>query len=313
MQKTSTELKRVALNGPTMGTRWSALLHLPPWFDAAELQRALAQAVAQVDAQMSTWKPDSDLTRLNNADKGVWVDLPDDLLLVLEASIAIGRASDGAFEIGVGDAIGAWGFGHQSADPKSIERARLASRRPAYDCLEIDRKAGRARKHASISLDLNGIAKGYGVDRLAGAARAFGLDAGLFAIDGELRALGAQPDGRAWFIAVERPDYNRRAPHSMIELVDAAVATSGDYRHWVEIDGKRLSHTIDPRKGMPLVQSPASVTVIAKDCMSADAWATAMMVLGEEGGMLLAKSLGLSVLFLYRDSDHRAGCGVFEC
>lgn len=313
MQKMSTERKRIALNGPTMGTRWSALFHAPEGFDAAELQQALAQAVAQVDAQMSTWKPESDLNRFNTADKSVWVDLPDDLLLVLEASLAIGRASGGAFEIGCGDAIGAWGFGRQSADPKAIERARLVSRRPAHDCLEFDRAAGRARKHASISLDLNGIAKGYGVDRLAGAAKAFGLDAGLFAIDGELRALGAQPDGRAWSIAVERPDYDRRAPHSMIELVDAAVATSGDYRHWVEIDGRRLSHTIDPRKGMPLVQSPASVTVIAKDCMSADAWATAMMVLGEERGMLLAKSLGLSVLFLYRDSDLRAGCGVFEC
>lgn len=311
MQKTSTELKRRTLNGPTMGTRWSALFHAPASFDTTALSHAFAQAVADVDAQMSTWKPGSDLNRLKAADPGVWVELPHDLLLVLEAGLEIGRASTGAFDIGLGDAVTAWGFGPQPADAKLIKKARSNPRIPAHECLELDRPNRRARKHASMSFDLNGIAKGYGVDRLAQVAMEFELDAGLFSIDGELRALGTQPDGRAWTIAVERPASDLRAPHSMLELVDASVATSGDYRHWVEIDGRRLSHTMDPARGMPLSQSPASVTVIARNCMSADAWATAMMVLGEKRGIVLAQSLGLSVLFLYRDADCNVGCGVF--
>lgn len=130
-------------------------------------------------------------------------------------------------------------------------------------------------------------------------------------IDGELRAVGAQPDGRDWVIAIEKPDRETRAPHSILALQDAAVATSGDYRHWIEVAGHRLSHTMDPRLGMPLRQSPASVTVVASDCMSADAWATAMMVLGEERGLDLARKLGLSVLFLYHDRQEGAGCGYF--
>lgn len=162
-----------------------------------------------------------------------------------------------------------------------------------------------------MCVDLNGIAKGYGVDRLAEVARENGIEAGLFAIDGELRALGTQPDGRGWCIAVEKPDLNVRDPHSVIELQHSAVATSGDYRHWIDVGGHRLSHTMDPRLGMPLRKPRASITVVARDCMSADALATAMMVLGEAPGFLLAEKLGVSLLFLYHEHDKRAGCGLF--
>jgi thiamine biosynthesis lipoprotein len=134
------------------------------------------------------------------------------------------------------------------------------------------------RKAAPIALDLNGIAKGYGVDRLAETLREHGIADALVGIDGEMRAMGLRPDGEAWTIAVEAPDAERRTPHSILALQDAAVATSGDYRHWVEVQGRRLSHTMDPRRGAPLIASPASVTVVARTCAEADAWATALMV-----------------------------------
>lgn len=311
MPKTFTDLTRHALNGPTMGTRWSALFHMPADFDVGAARTAMADAVAEVDRQMSSWKTDSDLNRLNDADPGEWLKLPERLLTVLAAGLAIGRASGGAFDIGMGDAVSAWGFGPDAADEDRIKAARLLSRSQAHDVLELDKAGGRARKHADMRFDLNGIAKGYGVDRLTEVARKFGAEAGLFAIDGELRALGAQPDGTGWTIAVEKPDLESRAPHSVLELHDTAVATSGDYRHWIDVGGHRLSHTMDPRLGMPVKQSPASVTVIARDCMSADAWATAMMVLGEARGLPLAEKLGLSVLFLYHEHARSAGCGLF--
>ena len=302
MQKTFTDLTRHTLNGATMGTRWSALFYGPSGFDPASVQTAMADAVAEVDQQMSSWKQDSDLNRLNAAPVGIWVELPEQLMTVLEAGLAIGHASDGAFDIGMGDAVTAWGFGPRQADEARIKAARRERRYPAYDILELDRAKSRARKHRDACFDLNGIAKGYGVDRLTEIALQHGITAGLFAIDGELRAIGTQPDGYGWTIAVEMPDFTMRAPHSILELQDAAVATSGDYRHWIEVAGRRLSHTIDPRRGMPLTQPPASVTVIARDCMSADAWATAMMVLGEERGLALAEKLGLSALFLQHDT-----------
>ncbi|MCO6187052.1 FAD:protein FMN transferase [Rhizobium sp. L1K21] len=311
MQKTFTDMTRQTLNGETMGTRWSALFHSPPSFDVAALREALAQAVFDVDQQMSLWKPDSALNRLNSAGVLEWIALPQHLMSVLDAGLKIGQASGGAFDIGMGDAVSAWGFGPEDACESRIQAARLARRNPAYEMLELDLSNRRARKHAEMRFDLNGIAKGYGVDQLAETASRFGLEAGLFAIDGELRAIGSQPDGNGWTVAVEEPDLETRGAHSIIVLQDAAVATSGDYRHWVDIGGRRLSHTMDPKFGRPLTLSPASATVIAADCMHADAWATAMMVLGEAQGLKLAKSLGLSVLFLQHSQSHGNGCGIF--
>ncbi|NDW32316.1 MULTISPECIES: FAD:protein FMN transferase [Salipiger] len=299
MSKMSTERVKVALNGPTMGTRWSALFFTEPEFDKAPVRAALQGAVDEVDRQMSTWNAGSDLMRVNAAPVGEWVAVPAQLAAVLRLGLEIGRASGGAFDIGMGDAVMAWGFGPEAAAPDGIRTAMAASRRPAHDVLEINGE--HVRKAAPIALDLNGIAKGYGVDRLAEILRNQGISDGLVGIDGEMRAMGLRPDGEAWTIAVEAPDAERRTPHSILALQDAAVATSGDYRHWVEVQGRRLSHTMDPRRGAPLIASPASITVVARSCAEADAWATALMVLGPVKGATLAKQSGLDALFLLRD------------
>ena len=303
MSKMSTDLARHALNGPTMGTRWSALFHMSSAFDVAPVAAALQAAVDEVDAQMSTWKPDSDLSRLNATAPEIWVAVPQRLMTVLEAALTIGRASNGAFDIGLGDAVAAWGFGPAEASPAGIRTALAASRRPAHDVLELDPANGRLRKLGDMTLDLSGIAKGYGVDRLAEVVTAFGIPAALVAIDGELRAIGLQPDDTAWTVAIERPDPKTRAPHAILALHDAAVATSGDYRHFVTVGGRRLSHTMDPTRGGPLGASPASVTVVAASCMAADAWATALMVKGSVEGERMARRYGLDALFIDLERD----------
>lgn len=310
MSKTSTERARFALNGPTMGTRWSVLFFAKPNFDPARLRSALQAAVDEVDTQMSTWKPDSDLMRLNAAAVGAWVAVPEHLGEVLRLGLEIGRASRGAFDIGLGDAVSAWGFGVNPATTDQIRAAMAAIRVPATKVLEI--VGYHVRKSAPVVVDLNGIAKGYGVDRLADTLRRHRISDALVGIDGEMRALGLRPDGEAWTIAVEAPDAERRTPHSILALQDAAVATSGDYRHWVEVQGHRLSHTMDPTRGAPLLASPASVTVVARTCAEADGWATALMVLGPELGAALARDHGIDALFLQRDghggvSDVKAG------
>lgn len=303
MSKTSTELGliRHALNGPTMGTRWTALFHAAPGFDPAPVRAALQAAVDEVDNQMSAWKPDSDLNRLSAAPVGEWVDVPHHLLAVLRLGLAVGQASGGAFDIGLGDAVNAWGFGPGQASASLMSAALTAARRPAHEVLELGE--GRVRKLAPLVLDLNGIAKGYGADRLTETLRLAGIASGLTGIDGEMRAMGLRPDGAPWAIAVEAPDPARRAAHTVLELEDAAVATSGDYRHWIAFRGRRLSHTIDPRRGAPLEESPASVTVVAGSCAEADAWATALMVLGAARGAALAGRYGLDALFLVRDGQ----------
>lgn len=307
MQKTSTD--RHHLQGPTMGTRWSVRLdgQAPP-----ELAFALQQAVDEVDAQMSTWKPDSDLMRLNAAATGEWIALPAALLTVLAEALAVSRATGGAFEINLGAAVRAWGFVAERPDFDAIQRASHAPWVPATQALELDLRNGRARKSAPMTLDLSGIAKGFGVDQLAQVVTSFGLNHALCEIDGELRALGPQANGTAWPVAVERPDTSDRSAHSHLTLERSALATSGDYRHFLILRGQRLSHTIDPRRRAPLLQAPASVSVLAPSCMQADALATALMVMGAKAGLDFAKASGLSALILTRNAEgiSAAGSGI---
>jgi thiamine biosynthesis lipoprotein len=299
MSKMSTDPVRHALSGPTMGTRWSALFWAEPGFDVARIRSGLQAAVDEVDAQMSIWKTDSALMLLNRAPIGAAVPIPAMIEQVLQLGVAIGKASGGAFDMGVGDAVSAWGFGPGSASQDSIRAAMSARRASVAEALTFSH--GAATKRTAIMLDLNGIAKGFGVDRLAESLSAFGVRDALVGIDGEMRAMGHRPDGQPWTVAVEKPDPDRRAPHSVLALTNCAVATSGDYRHFVTVDGRRLSHTIDPKRGAPLLQPPASVTVIAPSCAVADAWATALMVLGPAEGSALARKIGLEALFLLRD------------
>ncbi len=303
MSKTPTDLVRHALHGPTMGTSWTALFHTSAAVDPAPIRVALQGAVDQVDRQMSTWKPDSDLMQINRAPVGQWLTVPVELMEVLTKGLEIGRLSDGALDIGMGDVVTAWGFGAKDADTEAMRIGLGMARIPTHEILELDPDALRLRKHDPISLDLSGIAKGYGVDRMTAVLKRFEIKGALVGIDGEMCALGRQPDGRPWTVAVERPDFELRAPLSILELSDCAVATSGDYRHWVELGAQRLSHTMDPARGGPLTSSPASVTVLAKTCMEADAWATALMVQRGLEGTKTADRLNLNALFIERDGD----------
>lgn len=301
MPKTATD---TLLSGPTMGTTWQVRLDDAP-ADPAPLHAALQSAVAEVDDQMSTWNPDSALMRFNAAPCDAWHPLPGHLLTVLETGLAISALTDNAFEMNLGDATRAWGFGPAPIDLQAIRAASAAPPIPASQALRLDRAAGRALKSAPLSLDLSGIAKGYGVDRLAETLRAYGIARALCSIDGEVRALGPRREGTAWSVGIDAPDGPRRGSHSIIMLEETALATSGDYRHFVEIRGKRMSHTINPATRAPLLDAPASVTVMAQSCMHADAMATALMVLGMERGESLARAQGISALLLARDGETR--------
>ncbi|NVH67736.1 FAD:protein FMN transferase [Burkholderia pseudomallei] len=397
MSKTSIEwspgarLNRCRASGATMGTRYGAQFYAPPTADARAIAAALDAAVRAVDAQMSNWKADSDLSRLNRATPGSWTPICANLAAVLVRAREIGRETDNAFNIGVGTLVDRWGFGPGAAanrqadnewaanrqaagrhtvDRHTVDRRTVARHmvarhmvdrhtadrqtkdgrtpdrqparpadpanglsgaidarrrasilrgpvpspcRPIDELLEVDVARGRARRLADVAFDLCGIAKGFGVDELARVLDRHGIGAWLVGIDGELRARGCKPDGSPWAIALEAPDYGRRGAMGAIDLVDAAVATSGDYRHWADFGGERLSHTMDPRAGAPLRGDIASVTVVAPTCTDADAYATALMVLGAQAGCAHAERHGLDALFVVRDGDalRTIGCGAF--
>ncbi len=313
MSKTSTEPDRIAavrhaMNGPAMGARWSAVVHAPPGFDADALASALAVEVEAVEEEASNWRPASAVERLNRMPIGEWMALPKGLFAVLEAASAIGTLSDGAFDIGVGDLVRSHGFGGGTRVPDAKSIAALSGR-PSFDppkTLQLDPVGRRARRLAPLTIDLAGIAKGHGVDRMADVVRGFGISSFLVGIDGEMRAGAAKPDGRPWAIGQERPDRETRSLAGVIELTDAALATSGDYRHVHDFEGRSVSHTMDPGTGAPLVGDLAQVTVVAPTCMEADAWATALMVAGLEKGEAMATRMGLRAILVGRSGETRS-------
>ncbi len=307
--------KRTTLHGPTMGTRWSASIDADTTVNLTALRQGLAAAVEQVDEQMSPWKPDSDLMRLNQAPVDAWVDLPAEILEVLECALDVQHQSAGAFDPCVGALVDAWGFGavRDVPDAQAIRDARQSTPLSVPGCLELDRPAGRARKSAALKIDLCGIAKGYAVDRMARVLQQHGVRHALVALDGELRAMGGQASGAPWAVALESPEAGRRAAHGVIELEDLSVATSGDYRRYIEVGDARLAHTMDARRCAPVNNAVASVTVLAPNCMRADAWATALLVAGPVEGLVMAQRVGIEVLFLLRRSEdlEEVGLGRF--
>lgn len=314
MPKMSSEsIRRTTLNGPTMGTRWSVSVDADDSVNQEALHQDLAFAVQQVDAQMSPWKPESDLVCLNRAPVDTWVDLPPEILEVLTCAMDIHRLSVGAFDPCVGALVDAWGFGavRDAPDAVAINTARQAAPCLMHEGLELDRPAGRARKRAPLQLDLCGIAKGYAVDRMAAVLQQHGVQHALVAaLDGELRAVGSQASGTPWAVALESPEAGRRAVHGVIELQDMAVATSGDYRHYLKVGDAHLAHTMDARRAAPVNNAVASVTVLARTCMEADAWATALLVAGPGEGLAMAQRMGLEVLFLLRRSEGLVELGL---
>ena len=293
---------RLHLHGPTMGTRWSVSCDAGPDADTVGLHAALQAAVEQVDTQMSPWRPDSDLVRLNRSPVGTWVDLPADTMNVLARSLDVCRLSDGAFDPAVGVLVDAWGFGavRDEPDAQAILAARAPAPCPAHQGLEIDHGRSRACKRERLQFDLCGIAKGYAVDRMVATLRQHGIRNALASLDGELRALGPQAGGLPWAVALESPRAGQRAAHGVIELQDLAVATSGNYRRFMRLGNARVAHTMDARRARPVQNDVASVSVLAPDCMDADAWATALLVAGPGDGLVMAQRLGLEALWLLR-------------
>lgn len=275
-----------------MGTTWSARIVDAPDQCAMVIQSVLAQVIGE----MSNWESESDISRFNRAPVGGWVALPADLLHVLHAGLDVARLSEGAFDPAIGAMVETWGFG---PSPERTER-RAASSSPPWLSIEIE--PGRARRKRDVRLDFSGIAKGFAVDAVARALTGIGLHHFLIEIGGELRGAGIRPDLQPWWVDVESPP-GLSLPALRIALCGLSVATSGDYRRYAMKDGVRLSHSIDPASGAPVANDVASVTVLHESAMLADAWATAIMVMGHERGMALASREGLAARLIRRHGD----------
>lgn len=283
----------LTLNGATMGTTWSVAVIAPPELRHEPLRAAIQALFAEIVAQMSPWEGDSLITRFNLAEAGSrWVP-PADFATVMDAACQIAAASDGAFDPTSGALVRHWGFG----PPGEVRPTQPNWRALAWDGRTLTQPGG-------AQLDLSAIAKGHAVDRLSALLHALGLPHHLAEIGGELRGAGFKPQGQPWWVDIEPPAPDAGLQPLRIALHGLSIASSGDYRR-VRFDtqGRRLSHTLDPRTGAPIAHGLASVSVVHESAMWADGWSTALMVLGLQQGLRFATERGLAARFVQRATD----------
>ena len=274
-----------------MGTTFSVqLTENVQRVDTADLKKAIEDKLAHVENLMSTYRPESAISRFNQSTTTDWLPVPHEFCTSIEAALAISALTDGAFDITVGPIVNLWGFGPggKPAQPTEQQIAAVTAA-TGYEHLRTDCPNSAIRKNVpGMVLDMSAYGKGYAADRIADLLDERKFEAYLVEIGGELRLRGHNAKGKLWAIAIESPFAGIPGPHTIVPLTDTAVATSGDYRNYFESKGTRYSHTIDPATGRPVTHSLASVTVVAEEGGRADALATAILVMGSEQGMRFA-------------------------
>lgn len=286
--------KMVSLHGQTMGTTYNIKVYAPN-VNAVALKKAIDAELVRVNNVMSTYIPDSELSRFNRSPVGTWFHATPDMMKVIRLSRQVYKLSHGAFDITVGPLVNLWGFGPlpMTGQVPSDKAIAAAKARVGFNLLSI--KGSELRRDANIYVDLSGVAKGYGVDQVAKLIASRGYRNYLVEIGGELRAHGHNDRGNPWRVGIERPDVSERVPFAAIAIKNMAIATSGNYRNYFEVNGKRYSHEINPVTGRPVTHDMASVSVLAHTDARADALATALYVMGPKKALALATKQHLPI------------------
>lgn len=296
----------VRLSGVTMGTAYN-ITAIGTDLDQSALAAGVEDRLAAVNTSMSNWDPNSEVSRFSASHDTAPMGISGGFAEVMAAAAQVNEQSKGRFDVTLGPLIELWGFGPRKPGdpvPSDAAIARALAHVGQARLLSLDIAAGTlAKSDADVGVNLGAIAKGYGVDAVAATLRAAGVENYMVEIGGDLVTRGTNPEGEAWRIGIETPTPGARSVQLVVPISNRGMATSGDYRNFFEIDGARYSHVLDPTTGRPIIHRTTSVTVAAENAMLADAWATAMLVLGQEDGLKIAEAHNLAVFFISRDAS----------
>lgn len=267
---------------------------------STEVKKMVEAELVKMNLIFSTYDKNSDISKFNESEPGTWTKLNKDFDVVFKLADRINNESVGAFDVSVGALVNRWGFGPIKYDKKPTkEEVELIKKDIGFDKIETKNQKYK-RLNKNVFLDFSAIAKGYGVDHILSLLQKNKFESALVEIGGEVRGFGVKPDGRFWKIGIEKPS-DRPAQSSVQQIValsDMAMATSGSYRNYRRFGNEVFSHTMDPRTGYPVKHSLISVSVVTTTCAEADAYATALMVLGPKDGYEFATKMNLAAYFL---------------
>ena len=295
------------LSGGIFGTTWNLTYYdAPENVSSEQIRRAVVDAFAVVDDSMNHYRPDSTISQLNALDAMVVFEVDWDFALVFNTAFDIHTATDAAYDPSVSPLVNLWGFGPQGVTDMPSQEA-IDALAPVVGLEEFAWDLSTrtfVKKHPNSELDFSSIAKGYAVDLASDELIDLGVSNFMLEVGGEIQTRGVSPRGDLWRLAVENPIPGAAGGvYTAISVTDAGVATSGDYRNFFVQDGVRYSHLIDPRTSQPIEHDLVSVTVVHPSTMIADAWATALMVVGTKEALRLADVYDLGVLLISRDGS----------
>ncbi len=298
-----------SLNGATMGTTYHIKVVTVSGIDAKALQTRIDQRLEQLNQSMSTYRPDSEISRFNQLKSiDTKFEVSADFLSVMLAADAVNGLSGGAWDGTVNPLVNLWGFGRSGPIEKlpSAQAVSDALKNVGFDQIEVSAKGFLKKLRPEVTIDLASIAKGFGVDQVAQLLETVGAKNYLVEIGGEVYASGRRPDGKRWRVGINQPVKNGAmdAVYKALDLENQAMATSGDYRNFEVIEGRAFSHIIDPRTGYPVNHGVVSASVVAPNCTLADGLATALMVMEPEKGITLLNRLeAVDGLIIVQKSD----------
>lgn len=303
MQGCAKQTQEVHLTGATMGTTYNVKFVANETINSSEIHSEIDTLLIQVNKQMSTYDPDSELSKFNQWHSTEPFVLSPETLLVMREAKRLGELSGGVLDVTVGPLVNLWGFG-PDARPDTVpsdELIKATQARTGLEKLILDQHTAQ-KILPELYVDLSTIAKGYGVDKVAEVLESHGLQNYLVEIGGEMRVAGTKLNGMQWRIAVEKPVSTERAVETILSIGNNAIATSGDYRNYFEENGVRYSHLIDPRTGFPIQHNLVAVSVVNASSMTADGLATALIVMGKEQALEVAQKNNLDVLLITREN-----------
>ncbi len=299
--------REVSITGKTMGTYYSIKIISPRHMNTTSLKQGIDVCLKMVNRSMSCFIPNSEISNFNRTGADKLFKISNDFYQVMQQSEKLFKMTNGAWDGTVKPLVDIWGFGTKkdiSRIPDKNTIIKLLSD-TGFDKIVIGKKT-LLKKKASVTLDLASIAKGYGVDSVGKFLKGSGFKNFVVDIGGEVYASGTKKPGHPWIIGVSRPDENflSQSLYMKIKLTNQAIATSGDYRNFIEVKGKIFSHIIDPSTGYPIDNGVVSASVIAENCTFADGLATALMVMGHRKGVELVNRLkNTECLIIVKNKD----------
>jgi len=280
--------------GNTMGTTYLVKLILEnDSLDYKNIQQGIDSVLNTVNRHMSTWDPKSEISMFNFSNSILPFVASESLIDIMRSSLDISKKTDGLFDVTVYELMRLWGFG---PNPKSgiptMDEVKSVLQSSGYENIKIE-NGTLIKKNKNLKLDLNAIAKGYGVDKVFDYVKKQGYNDIFIEIGGEVRCSGKNKRNQKWTIGIENPISKNDIKSNIcgiLDLEEGAVATSGNYRNFTNLAGDIIGHTLNPKTGFPIITDVLSVTVLAKSCILADSWATALMVMNFGNGYQYVKN-----------------------